>query len=90
MTISWLFWLFELRIDPFIFLIFLNNEDPIYVLCFSILYGFIYLLAIFLCVCHVDDADLEEPFYLEVDVEDFGWEQGNSYHFDHIAVPVYL
>ena len=49
---------------------------------------FIYLLALFLCVCCVDAADLEEPLYLEVDLDDFGSEQGKSYHFDHIAVPI--
>ncbi len=49
----------------------------------------IYVLAIFLCVCRVDSANPEEPLYLEVDRKYFGSEQGKSYHFDHIAVPVY-
>jgi hypothetical protein len=49
---------------------------------------FIYVLALFLRVCHVDATDLEEPLYLEVDLEDFGSAQGKSYHFDHIAVPI--
>jgi hypothetical protein len=50
---------------------------------------FIYVLALFLCICRVDTAYPEEPLYLEVDPGDFGSEQGKSCHFDHIAILIY-
>ncbi len=67
----------------------LNSDEPIFRVITASYMVFIYVLGLFRCIYCIDAAYLEEPLYLEVDLEDFGSELGKSCHFDHIVVPIY-